>query len=265
MSWHTKMEIDILYPIRADLNDEKFFKRFQCSIDSLKKNNYDGKINFCFSDCSPKPLKEILQSMVGGDIKYIHFDNKYPTFNKAWTINVGVKNIIETSIFKISDVDIVYCSEHMNKVMAKMDNGNGLSFLSYTGHKMLKEIYSSDFNKLRIVPGEWMSTPGIPTLVKKDFYELRGYDEKYLYRGKEDSDFEYRIRHSGRCLEITSKTITVIHLWHEANNWNDPARFRLNRKRFNLHRENYRKFKIDPEEFMAMDPAGVNSKGWGEI
>lgn len=242
--------MDILYTVYTDGSNHQFFRRLQCSIESLLRTNFDVKI--CIVDASPVPIKYHLSLYC--NFKYLHYKNKFTTFNKSHAINVGVKNLVKSEIFKLSDADIVYPHDHIFKVNNEMKTTD---YLTYHGYFIHTEFYASEFSKLLTLPGHWSNTPGIPTLTKELFYKLRGYDESYLFKGYEDADFEYRAGLVSKKYKPFHDDFQVAHLWHPANLWNIPEKEVENKEKFRILKRAY--------NHREKDPMNVNPDGWGEM
>lgn len=249
--------IDILYTIHALKKDEKFFKRFECSVKSFRQGSYKD-FRICVVDTSPSPVKEIISKFLPENFGYIY---KYKEeFHKAWSINVGVKHLVKTPIFQLSDVDIIFGPYHLSTVMDKMIKRN-MILISYTCHKLASEFYSYYIPDLKDRECESVGcSPGIPTLNLKHFLSIKGMDEDFDFYGYEDVDFQKRLEFSvidGRGIFNYQKNIHVYHLYHPESAWLEPKNKVKNHHKFLNNRDKYQE-----DNSLIYD---INPNGWGEL
>jgi hypothetical protein len=251
--------IDVIYPVYTNLEnkDEKFFRRMTCSVESLLKNKATfPDFRIIVSDSSPTSLKSTLDQILPMDlIDYLYrplqtrIQTGYGRFSKPHTMNVAVKEKVTAPLVKISDIDIVYSEDHMEKIAFMMER---VDVLTYRGHRMHNEFYSSDLNTLLKQPGEYLQTPGIPTLRTALYHKIRGYDEHPEYVGLEDSDFLLRLRYMAKANMLQDwEGVTIAHLWH-VKEW--PEEQRKKDKELYLARR---------ERLMSGQPVEVNPDGYG--
>lgn len=223
--------IDVLYPIHKNEKNEKFFlKNLNYSIRSLQNNDFDFSI--CILDTSPSPIKKDLDFI--GDFRYFHYSNSF--FSRAHAINVGVKQLVDAPIFRVSDADIIFEGTHISDVYDEVQkesiritipschnldeetdeifdkNGN-------TNFELLKQmpVWDKEGISVRKTRGIW-NNPGQITIETEFFYELRGMDEEFVQPGYCDANFLDRVNKSVKSNEecpLSRNVGTVIHLKHE--------------------------------------------------
>jgi hypothetical protein len=210
---------DILYSIKYSGNDG-VFQRLKCSVDSIL-NNTDKDSTICIADTSVDSLEDKLKEILGIQFKYIHKPN-YGIYNKSYNINVGVKNLITSEKFIMSDVDVVYQKDHIarSKLMP-------YDLIVSVVHRIKPGIVSSDFYELirhGILSTELIG--GNCYCSKKLFYSLNGFDEQYVGYGAEDDDFYLRAMRKTKVYYAKTqgfdKSFTIAHLWHEKMLGEDP-------------------------------------------
>ena len=103
--------IDVIYIFKYE--GEKYnnaFKRLACSIRSLRNQG----VNIIIINNSQQKL-EIIDSTI--PITCIHKPCQGRLLNKSRSINFGVKNCVQSEYFLMSDVDIIYGSQHIKNML----------------------------------------------------------------------------------------------------------------------------------------------------
>jgi hypothetical protein len=250
--------VDVLYPIYSKLDNADFFARMKCSVDSLLCGDFTDFV-ICVCDTSPESLKLQLDAIIPIPYRYVHnpqgtpVETGYGRFSKPYTLNFGVKTLVTAPVLKLSDVDIVYSTDHMTKVLERITSGQS-DVVTYKGHRMMVKFYHHHLPLLMAQGGEYLTTPGIPTMSTQCFHRLRGYNEDPDYVGLEDVEFLLRVQAAGLKLAPNWEGVTVAHLWHPKP-W--PAEQHAKDKV--LHRQ----VQMDLESG-KLKPDYVNQKGYGE-
>jgi predicted glycosyltransferase involved in capsule biosynthesis len=183
------------------------FKRLQCSVKSLE--NQDVEIYVLnFSD------ERLLDSISG--IIEIRPAEDYTYYNKARAINFLVRYWLESEYFLMSDVDIIYPKDYVEKMQVIADKYNSCRVIPFI-YRTRNEIYSTDLSELYNVSftdtrNNQSLAAGIGLIHRPAFMEIRGYDEGYVGHGPEDHDFNLRI--TKKSTLINDYTNIVYHLWH---------------------------------------------------
>ncbi len=158
--------MDVLYPVYSTRDNVKFFGRLACSIRSLQKNTFKD-FNICIVDTSPESLLPVINSYVGAKFKYLwhpknnNIETQYGFFNKPYTINLGVQELVTSDMLMLSDVDIVYPPDYMQMMIDLFDE-TACDLVTPLCHKLDKEFYDSNHSYLIDLPGEASTGPGIP-------------------------------------------------------------------------------------------------------
>ena len=197
---------DVIYVFKYDGDKyENARKRLLCSIDSLKNqlvniiviNNSQQKLNLNIDvplTCIHKPYNGPL--------------------NKARSINFGVKNYVKTDYFLMSDIDIVYCKNHLRYMLNYTSNGNPVR-ITHHHCELNAEYYSSNFEKLMSIPHkEKFHAPGLGLIHRTSFMKIHGYNEEFFGYSPEDQCFNERIWMINEDVRVDTDLYTF-HLWHD--------------------------------------------------
>lgn len=198
------MKIQVLYPI-FNLN-KKQKNNLILSIKSLKRQNTNNEIEFCFSDMSD--VEEDLSFLRTPHKKYFEENSSNYFFPKPIALDNGIKKLITTEYFIVSDVDIIYPADFVEK---------GLKFSKYYDKSLIwptfiqKAIYRSDKESItkekelfergldylfEIFSKEYFTLIYAPSLFlrKSDVDYIGGLRRDIFYRGYEDFDFQFRLK-----------------------------------------------------------------------
>jgi len=156
--------IDLLYPI-FNLNERRK-EIFLNSIKSIDRSNI--RINVI--DTGIK--KSIDEKKVDN---YLHVPIK-GLYNKSKAINIGVRKLIKTDNFIVSDADIIFIDKQYNLSLNKK------SFF------LAKPFILVDFKTKWLIDHSY-GVGKIFITNKKTFEIIKGFDENYVGYGYEDVDF----------------------------------------------------------------------------
>ena len=235
-------KIDILYVFNfsnKDLNNA--ILRLRCSLKSIVRQN----VQICVSNNSSTCIFDAI-SDIDPNLKYIHTYCKKP-FSRALGINYGVKNLITSEYFILSDIDLVYSKDYIQRLFIKFEalrmpnefirfvtynyNLQSISHISFVG-KILYKIpffkkYASNFTKEspHLYTHEYEVLDQFPKsnggyahgngLIHKDsFYKIQGFDEEMIGYGPEDDLFNTRISKINRIIYDNLNDTSTFHLWH---------------------------------------------------
>lgn len=280
-------KIDFLYIFNYST---PFFKealdRLLLSIESIKNQN----INICICNNSPFCIYDEV-SIITKDFKYIHKEYNGP-FSKALGINYGVKNLVKTEYFILSDIDLIYSSDHIQRLMFKFhsmaNDGEKIRFVCYNYNLMpninkpefarslskfpivrrffqdrkyqVPHDYSSNYIHLDQLPkyaGGYAHGNGLIHL--DTFMRIRGYDEDMIGHGPEDSLFNNRISKVNRIIYDNLPDTATYHLWHpEYNRIQIKKNMQIWESRSNYYST------IKNPTFIDVS-ANLNQKDWGVI
>jgi predicted glycosyltransferase involved in capsule biosynthesis len=219
---------------------EQAILRLRCSLKSIRSQN----IRICLANYSNSCIHKEIEDLVPG-MQYIHIPYTGP-FSKSLFINHAVKKMINSEYFILSDVDLVYSRDHVQKVNQKMESlsrGNDkFRFVTYnynlapvyksTMHHLISKIpfigkvvdyetfvrshpYTDDYivlDRMRINNSGYAHGPGV--IHTPTFFEIRGYDEELIGHGPEDDMFNTRIGKVNRLVYDNLPDTATFHLWH---------------------------------------------------
>lgn len=271
--------MDILYIFNFEPQHlAEAIKRFRCSLKSLAGQG--GRI--CVSNNSQICIRPLIED-VAPEMSYMHCPYNGP-FSRAHGINFGVRTLVQSEYFLISDVDLVYRRTHISAVMEKLqksidetDRPVRLVFWNYNlqphywpkwmNRRFLRRfakksapLECSDYNALATLPnngGGFAHGNGVIHL--ESFLRLRGYDEEMIGYGPEDDLFNTRIGKVNRIIYDKGDDTASIHLWH--------PRLRMIQPRTNMEiwreRKAYYNSLAQPgwEDVMA----NKQRENWGEV
>jgi len=216
-------------------------ERLKYSIKSIN----DQDVNICISNNSPICIHDEVAKIIG-DFRYKHTIYKGP-FSRALGINYAVRNLVETEYFLISDIDLVYSRDHVQRLKLKVEslapNEENVRVINYNYNlkPVLKKStfvgyasktpfirrffsdddyytahpYSSDFtilDQLPKSPGGFAHGNGL--IHTESFMKIRGYDEEMIGYGPEDTLFNLRIGKINRLIYDNLQDTASFHLWH---------------------------------------------------
>jgi hypothetical protein len=226
--------LDILYIFNFELkNIEGALSRFGCSLRSIR----DQGFNICVSNNSATCVEPFLREIVP-DFRYVHKPYRGP-FSRAHGINFGVRALVRSEYFMVSDVDLVYQKNYHDLVRSKMQAALSIAerplrvvFWNYNlqpryqpawmNRRVLRRFAhksspgnSHDYQALLRLPnngGGFAHGNGVIHL--DSFTRLRGYDENLIGYGPEDDLFNTRIGKVNTLIYDPDPLTASIHLWH---------------------------------------------------
>lgn len=213
------MKIQILYPI-FNLS-EKQKKNLKMSVKSIENLNTKHEIEFCFSDLSPE--KQDLSFLKVPFKRYHKPTSK--VFPKSESVNIGFKKLINTNYFIMSDVDVIYPYDFIEKSLELVYYYKKSILWSTLGFKMRSDSLNEDLENHLLKVGikkiyELVDIDEIkrfhaPSLFmrKNDFKTVGGWNEDLVFKGYGDHDFHFRLKMNGLIEFLPSKFFTY-HLNH---------------------------------------------------
>jgi len=212
------MTIDFLYPYHFNGHGSKSaLKRLITSINSVINQD----VNICVVNTSKKCIWKDLKS-ISNNIRYIHKESKRD-FNKPRTVNFGVKNLITSPYFILSDVDLVYSNTYVQNYEKYFHSPIPKRVVPYN-YNLKVDFISSDYNKYmqhltKKDPYRRLFgiAPGNGLIHTKSFYTIRGFNEDLYGYSPEDADFNFRIGYINNYIEDNNIPLRTIHLYHKMN------------------------------------------------
>lgn len=271
--------MDILYIFNFESQHlEDALKRFRHSLASLGRQG----ARICVSNNSENCILSRIKDVVN-DLAYIH--KPYSgQFSRAHGINFGVRSLVRSEYFMISDVDLVYRRDHLVDVRRKMLDALHIAkrpvrmvFWNYNLKPRYQPAWmnipfirrfavasprmeSSDYEALSRLPhngGGFAHGNGIIHL--ESFMRLQGYDEEMIGYGPEDDLFNTRISRVNNIVYDKGNDTASIHLWHprlQMIQW---------KENMNLWRERKAYFQSLEDPTWDDVTANKSKPSWGEI
>lgn len=247
--------VDVLYLICSNPNDSGSLERLRLSVESILIGTYQD-VRICLADLSEVSLYKALCKTLPVPFAYCHRHRSGP-YNRSYNINVGVRNLIRSRMFFISDIDIIYPRDHIQKHI-DLEGKYPLVFSHVV--RLEKGLWSSDYEKLKQhKKGPEVPIGGICFCRRMTFINLNGYDELYEGWGGEDDDFRVRMSYFGDVITPKERKVsTVFHLWHEPYIKDQSVQFGFRDKNAATFFQRERLYKEG-----KLDPSKVNPNGWG--
>ena len=118
--------------------------KIQKNLIVIYKIDVNQNVNILLSNNSSRCILDLV-SDVHSDIRYIH--KPYSgDFSRALTINFGVRNLVRSEYFIISDIDLIYQKNHIEVLsdkVNKINNDKPIRFVPYNYNEEL--IYSNKY------------------------------------------------------------------------------------------------------------------------
>ena len=219
---------------------EQAVLRLRCSLRSIKDQN----VRIFLANYSEPCIYSEIEDIVSG-IHYEHIPYQ-GAFSKSLFINHAVKKMISSEYFILSDVDLVYSRDHIQKLSQKMESlsfgKDKFRFVTYnynlapiyksTLYHIMSKMpfisnlvdndncvqphpYTHDYivlDRMPIKNGGYAHGPGI--IHTETFFDIRGYDEELIGHGPEDDMFNTRIGKVNRLVYDKLPDTATFHLWH---------------------------------------------------
>lgn len=175
---------------------------------------------------------------VSSDRERVAFDSptvkilKYPVdqkvFNFSRTLNFGIRNSLEYDIIVKTDIDIIFSDETIEKILAEVNEGNGV--ICHSAHV---PAYEDAVKAMPFWPSKYkIQTTGLGAcfaMHRTCWEKLEGYNEQLEGWGYEDIDLYHR---AGEVCKITrSNETAVYHVRHDGRQGKFfPWKLKLNKE-----------------------------------
>lgn len=220
------MRFDFLYSFHYPNSEiPGAVRRLLCSINSIINQN----VTVCICNTSKTDIWDRIKHL--NNIRYLHVPIDEKLFCKSRTINIGVKNLVHTPYFFLSDIDLVYppafIFNFVNKYKTIMQfrpirvitgvYNIGKTLISNNFNDYITEVNNCNQNKLlRDATRTWFGVAVGNGLVHRDsFFIVRGFDEDLKGYGGEDAIFNDRISLINRYVEDPDINLRTIHIYHK--------------------------------------------------
>lgn len=264
-------KIDLLYSCQVnDIGELRTLAigRFKSSLEST----YKQKCRICVCDTSINSLYDEIKDYVDKK-NYIHCPAvPADTYNRSRSINIGVKKLVKTPYFIISDIDLVYPPTYVQELIKYTTCPVPIRVV-FTNHNLGPDVVTGNYDECHKASEHSFDSTrsrgvagGNGLLHLASFKKVYGYNEVYTGYGPEDQDLNTRLRLICNYVEIDDPKINSYHLYH-----------RLAEHYDNEHQEKVRKFleiKYNIEEYIInkgcfdakkdIKILRLNDKHWGE-
>jgi len=177
-------------------------------------------------------------------------------FSRAHAINFGVKQLVTTEYFILSDIDLVYQENHVKNLVSKIEDSKTPIRVVHYNYNINEECYSSDYNHLvSLKKANIGYAHGNSLIHLKSFYDIQGYDEEMIGYGPEDSLCNERISKINKVIYCEDHNLITAHIYH--------PRFQMIQ-----FQENHKIFDIKMKSLNSGSPEFIvanRGKEWGVI
>jgi glycosyltransferase involved in cell wall biosynthesis len=161
-------------------------------------------------------------------------------WNRSRALNIGIR--AATGDYALcTDADMIFAPNFLAAALAAHQRAGDRSFVVCRCHDLPQTVPlqlwgEEDFARLsaRASLRQTFGTGACQSAARSFFECVRGYDEKYLFWGKEDSDMLVRALHYGLDLIWIDGATAMLHQWHRKRRPDAPFFWTLNRVRFAL-------------------------------
>jgi predicted glycosyltransferase involved in capsule biosynthesis len=244
---------------------DRFDFRLKNAFESLRNQDYDKNlikiilVDYGSKDNVSEEIKNLCKEY---KVKYVKVSG-VKVWNRAHALNVGIKKA-GTKYVLCSDVDIIfqknYISECVKEIkknpkrllwsqMFDLPEGAVDSTFDIKDYENLKEEKAVLRSRLMNCPYRYGLS--INFILRKYYFQIRGYEENYLAWGCEDDDLIKRLGMIGLEAKDISDQTSFLHQWHEMYEGLD---------------ENDKK-NIEKNKAYFKNTTSVlrNKKGWGRV
>jgi glycosyltransferase involved in cell wall biosynthesis len=161
-------------------------------------------------------------------------------WNRSRALNVGIRAATARYVL-CTDADIIFAPNFLPAALAAHERTAGRGFVVCKCHDLPASIplrlwSERDFDELGAQASlrHTFGTGACQSARRSFFERVRGYDEKYLFWGKEDTDMLVRANHCGLALTWIEGETKMLHQWHSKTKRNAGIYWTMNRLRFAL-------------------------------
>ncbi|MFH1358797.1 MAG: glycosyltransferase family 2 protein [archaeon] len=257
----SKDDVSVIIGVRNRLD-----YRLENAFKTLRNQDYNQDlIKILLVDYGSKG--EFIPSMKNLSRKYnvshIRVDN-VDVWNRSHALNIGIK-MAETKYVLCSDIDIIFRKNFISECVKELKRfPNQVLFCSMRhllSERVLREFdVIKDFDKLikrsvfqNVVENcySYIYGKSIIFILKKFFFKINGYDEKYCAWGAEDDDIIKRFEMLGLFIKNMDDKTSHLHQWHP--------------KYEGLTEEDKEQIKNNRRYLKEINTLKRNKEGWGRI
>jgi predicted glycosyltransferase involved in capsule biosynthesis len=243
-------KIDFLYPFHFNGRGKTTaIKRLLISLESIKNQ----EVNICIVNTSKDCIYEHVKKY---NPKYIHKEST-EEFCKSLTINFGVRNLVETPYFILSDIDLVYRANYIKSYWDYIIQPKKFRIIPYNinlqlNHLQIKNVNDCIVNKdcFDKERSQFGIAPGNGLVHTMSFYFIGGFDEQIKGYGPEDADFNERIKYINEYVEDSNSELSTFHINHKLAKYtervfNYDEQFQKRKKFLELNLKGFNFFECD--------------------
>jgi hypothetical protein len=211
-------KLDIIYSFHFNNRIEETICRLKSSIDSIKNQ----EVNVCISNTSKNSIKEYFKDYT--DINYYEEVLNIEPYCKCATTNKGIKNLVTSEYFLLSDVDILYPSNYVETMKTLIEQNKEKPIRAYPFIHCVPFkapiTYEECLEKRKISScDDGLRHPGFAVgigLVHLPSYNIiNGFNEEFRGYGQEDSEFNIRLEYINKIIEIDKEIMCTFHMFHD--------------------------------------------------
>jgi glycosyltransferase involved in cell wall biosynthesis len=161
-------------------------------------------------------------------------------WNRSRALNIGIR-AAQGDYVLCTDADMIFAPNFLAVTLAAHHGAGDRSFVVCRCHDLPQSVPlrlwgEEDFPQLsaRASLRQTAGTGACQSAARSFFERVRGYDEKYLFWGKEDTDMLVRAMHYGLDLIWIDSQTRMLHQWHRKRKEDAQFFWTLNRLRFAL-------------------------------
>ena len=161
-------------------------------------------------------------------------------WNRSRALNFGIQNASGKYLL-CTDVDIIFEPNFMGTLINEQLQFDNKGFLLCGCRDLPEDLPEQTWTfedypmlKSRAAFRKKLGTGACQMAISTFFFEVRGYDEKYLFWGMEDNDMRFRAGLFGLEERWVQNKTSMLHQWHPSDRGSRPFRKFLNDMRFHI-------------------------------
>lgn len=250
----TKPELSIILSLRNTKECNRGVHRLSDFLESLKGQTAKGRFEIIVSDIDSDPEFKAEHKKVCQKFRVRYF---FTFTGKPWNIsrakNIGIQQV-KADYVMATDIDCIFAPDFIEKILKHLEPNKIIHCRVYE----LPEKYDGkldDWEKMKKVsilrPRHGYGTCQI--IERAWAMKVKGYDEKYILWGAEDTDFYLRAMQDKKEVFWLEDETSYFHQWHpQSNRFENSDQLAKNRTRVRVTQKGF-------------FPIFRNDQGWGRI
>lgn len=203
-----------------------------------------GDLEIVLSDfgSDPEHAESILGLAGEFDARVVRTE-EFDDWNRSRALNIGLQQATSDHVF-CTDADMIFEPNFVASILEIHDARPDKALVVCHCHNLPRSVPeqpydAADFEGLRD-RGKRRRTPGTgacQSASKDFFFHVRGYDERYVHWGNEDSDMRDRAIAHGLELVWISEQTSMLHQWHKSSRFTRLVQNRKNSIRYFMTRK----------------------------